>query len=115
MASGNLSPELSEAFKLLGFHEFTEYPKLGEVRKAFFKSARFNHPDKNSNVDQNTKEEREDVLKKVLNAYNLICEAVIECPTVEDDEDDFEDVEDDEDDAKMRTRNYASQKKSFER
>ena len=56
MASCNLNQELSEAFKLLGFREFQEYPKLGEVRKAFFKCARVNHPDKNEGIRSTAQE-----------------------------------------------------------
>ena len=46
-----LNSGLVVAFQMLGFAEILELPTLQETRRAFFKSARKFHPDKNENKD----------------------------------------------------------------
>ena len=70
--------EIVEALKTLGYVNINELPSLKELRKEFFNSARKNHPDKNSKKDQVTKNENEETFKRILNAYNIVAEAIIE-------------------------------------
>ena len=76
----NLNSGLVVALQMLGYediNEISELPKLEDVRKAFFNSARRTHPDKNSKSDNKTKEKLEESFKKLLNAYKLVSEFII--------------------------------------
>ena len=88
-----MNSEVSEAFRLLGFSEEKGTPNISEVRKAFFESARRNHPDKNTKSDQNTKEEREEIFKVLLNAYKIAAESIF---MQQDEEEDWESEDEDD-------------------
>ena len=88
--------EVTEALIILGFEETDQLPKLKAVRKTFFNIAKFNHPDKNAAEEEKTKEEREEFLKKVLNAYNLVVKAIFENEKRYMEEDDVEEDEDED-------------------
>ena len=90
-----MNSEVSQALKVLGYDNDDKLPTLKEVRKEFFRCARTNHPDKNTDMDDKSKEEREEEFKSILNAYNIVAEAIIESDShnTENDEDMDEDEE----------------------
>ena len=90
-----MQSEIIEALKMLGFLNIEELPSLKNLRREFFSSARKNHPDKNSEADKITKEENEERFKKILNAYQIVAEAIFaeEENSTEEDDDDDEDME----------------------
>ena len=92
-----MNSEVSEALELLGYGAHIQLPTLQEVRKQFFKCARRNHPDKNSDADIKTREEREETFKKLLNSYNILAEAILESDHADTDDEDYDDDSDTED------------------
>ena len=105
-----MDSEIFEAFQMLGFDEIDQFPTLQEVRKGFFDCARRYHPDKNIDSDENTKEEREEIFKKLLNAYTLVSETIIESYSTENEEGD-----EDEDDSDYDTEDQGFDEIEFEK
>ena len=86
MENKTFNSGLIVALHLLGYDEVDELPKLEEVRRSFFESARNLHPDKNLNADSTIKEKKEEDFKKLLNAFKLATEFIITNSTGENTE-----------------------------
>ena len=97
MNYNNANSDISQYLKKLGLQKCDELPTIKDLRKAFFSSARINHPDKNSKLDPITRSKKEEMFKELLNAYNEIAEAIFSQAKEYDDEDedDYEDMEED--------------------
>ena len=100
MNSTKVSIRISQHLQLLGFEKSDILPNIKDLRKAFFSSARHNHPDKNSNLDINAKKKKEEHFKEILNAFNEVAEEIFSQLSNEEpgEEEEFEDMEEDFDD-----------------
>ena len=81
-----ITPRLIECFELFGFKNIKELPHLKEVRKQYYRAAKSCHPDKNVTESAETKQEREEYFKKLLNAYNELAQFISENLKVEGDD-----------------------------
>ena len=78
MENKSLHSGVIVALHTLGYEDSDVLPKLDDVRKSYFNKARQLHPDKNSKADNMTREKKEEAFKKLLNAYKLVTEFIIE-------------------------------------
>ena len=90
-----INSEVVKALVMLGYEDYKQLPTLQKVRKIFFNCARMHHPDKNSKADTKTKEEKEEMFKKIMNAYKIVAEVIIEAEALTE-EDEFDEDEEEE-------------------
>ena len=82
----NLSEEICEFMKVLGFDNVRHIPKLKEVKKSYYDRSKEIHPDKHMNENESVKKSFEEQFKKLHTAYTTISRFIIENATNEDDD-----------------------------
>ena len=73
-----MNEQIKESLTILGFLNMIEIPKLKEVRHGFLVRAKELHPDKNIELDEKSTLEKEEELKRLLQAYKEVGEFILE-------------------------------------
>ena len=89
----NISEDIRENLKTLGFIQLEKMPKLKEIKKAYFTMSKELHPDKHMDENEETKKEYEEKFKILLSAYTNVSIYIIDNGTDKDDVDDEDDEE----------------------
>ena len=68
----NISEEIREDIKVLGFKETKNLPKLKDMKKAYYDMAKALDPDKHMDEDEKVKKQYEEKFKVLTNAYRRV-------------------------------------------
>ena len=78
MNSNQVNSEIKKYLELLGLEYNDKLPNMKELRRAYFSCANKQHPDKNAKLDSDVKKEKEEMLKRQINAYNTLAKIIFQ-------------------------------------